>query len=196
MICNKIINFQHGGLGRQIPSCLLSRQHRGCCREAARWQQPRIPLRQHSPRGCPGARWKGERLVEKQFAGLPCAVASNSVFWASPAQSSAARGGGSGREGGKGIPPGYLRSWKSHPSAAAHPADVPLARLWGQVCCPQGTGTALPHGQHRHGGHHPAEPRTQLRTARPGSLNANFISEPLALFQEPAASEPFSVLHM
>lgn len=42
----------------------------------------------------------------------------------------------------------------------------------------------------------PSEPRAQLRSARQGSLNANFISEPLALFQEPAASEPFSVLHM
>lgn len=111
MICNKIINFQHGGLGRQIPSRLLSQQHQGCCREAAHWQQPRIPPRQHSPRGCPGARWRGERLAVKPFVGLPCAVASNRVFWASPAQSSSARGGGSGREGGKGIPPGYLRSW-------------------------------------------------------------------------------------
>lgn len=40
------------------------------------------------------------------------------------------------------------------------------------------------------------QPCAQLHAAKQGSLNANFISEPLALFQEPAASEPFLVLHM
>lgn len=136
MICNKIINFQLSGLGRQIPSCPLSLQHQrlgGCRISSCRGTgAPRVlgsPPRQRGhgglcggvsqPRCCRRARSRGgERLVEEQGGGAAsrhrlCRALSTCVgFRASPERGAQHRlEEGREREGGKGIPPGDHRSF-------------------------------------------------------------------------------------